>query len=249
MITTSFALLTLSLASQALGASGGSPPTARQAYDWANLSWQSGVAAIFIICIGLFLCFMGKRMFKPFLGLVGFVAGFLWAATIMGMVKDHVDFTDWVPWIIACIVGLIAGAICMYMWKVGVLVGAGLGGFVLSNYLMSLKVGGLIANQYGRNALVFGAVASCVLLAWFFESIVIVVTSAITGAVLAIFGLDVYVKSGFAQQLYEQVTSKTFTLQAFHGPIMWMFASAAALAVVGALFQLLSPSTGFGRAH
>lgn len=249
MITSTLALLTLTLASQVLGAAGSLPPTASQAHEWASLTWQSGTAAIFFIFIGLFLCFMGKRLFKVFLGLVGFVAGFLLATTVMGTIKDHVSFTEWGPWIIASVVGLIAGAICLYMWKVGVLVGAGLGGFALANYLMSLKVGGLLVSQYGRNAVVIGAIIICVVLAWFFETVVIVGTSAAAGAIIAVFGLDFYVKSGFAQQLYDQITSKTFSLEKFHSSTVWMFASVAALTVIGIIFQLLSPTKGYGRAH
>lgn len=226
------------------------PPTSlEEILELGKLTVTTGILGGALILAGLLLCFAGKRFFKLFLSLVGLsagaVAGFIGMAFLNGLVTIPNALT--VTYIVACITGLVVAAACLYMWKLGVYVGAGLGGYSAVIYILSLKVGGLIENQIGRQAALLIGVGLGVIGAMFLEDIAIAVASSMIGSLTAIYGVDCYANQGFRQQLRDQAMSRKITLPTINTPLYFMFAATIALAVCGIVVQLLHPSKGYGR--
>lgn len=226
------------------------PPTSLdQVLELGQLTVTTGILGGILILVGLLLCFAGKRFFKLFLSLVGLaagsVAGFIGMAFLNGLVTIPNALV--VTYVVAGITGLVVAAACLYMWKIGVYVGAGLGGYSVVIYILSLKVGGLIENQIGRQAVLLIGVGLGVVAAMFLEDIAIAAASSMTGSLVAMYGVDYYANQGFRQQIYDQAVSRTVSLPTINTPLYFMFAGTIALAVCGMVVQLLNPSKGYGR--
>lgn len=226
------------------------PPTSLDdVLELGKLTVTTGILGGALIIAGLLLCFAGKRFFKLFLSLVGLgagaVAGFIGMAFLNGLVTIPNALV--VTYVVAGITGLVVAAACLYMWKIGVYVGAGLGGYSAVLYILSLKVGGMIENHIGRQAILLIGVGLGVISAMFLEDIAIAVASSMVGALTTVYGLDCYLNQGFRQQIYDQAMSRTITLPTINTPLYFMFAATVALAVCGAVVQLLNPSKGYGR--
>jgi hypothetical protein len=246
--------LILSLASvMASSSTGGQPvsppPTLEEALSLAKINLTNGIIGGICIAVGLLLCFCGKRFFKLYLGLAGFIVGAVVAVNGLARFGGYLpaENTTTISWVIVIVLGLIAAGLSMWLWKIGVYASAGLGGYALMSFILSLKAGGVIENAMGRTgALVLGAGAA-VIAAMFLEDIIIVIASSIIGSLTAIIGLDRFVQTGFTYQLFDTMMIMAVNIDQFHGPMYFMFAGTVALAVLGVVVQLLAPSKGFGR--
>lgn len=247
MIKTDLSVL-LVIFAQAVMATTPAPPSMDEILAMTKLSIKSGIAGAIAIVAGLLICFSGKRFFKAFLSIVGFAAGMLAGFTGMAYILPYTSFSDpnLVTWIVAVILGLIGATICLYAWKIGVYVGAGLGGYALMAYILSLGVGRKIESEIGRHAAIAIGVGAGVIAAIFLEDLAIIAASAITGAVSVAIGVDCYLNLGLRTLLYEMAIHRSFIVTV-DGPIYYMLAGTCALAVLGAVVQLLAPSKGFGR--
>ncbi|PJF19316.1 50S ribosomal protein L27 [Paramicrosporidium saccamoebae] len=226
------------------------PPEIDTLVETAKLTLANGIASGIAIAMGILMCFSGKRFFKLFLGSVGFLAGGLLGLMGAEFVKPHVaaENLTMITWIAIVLLGVVVAALSMWMWKVGVYIGAGLGGYSLMTYILSLRAGGIIQNAIGRSAALVVGAGLAVVAAVFLEDIAIIAASAITGALLVVLGADFYLKIGFKEHLYNIAVGDRFALNKTYDPLMyWLLSGTAALAVLGAVVQLLVPSKGYGR--
>lgn len=225
------------------------PPTTVDEVTGLVLNLETGVIGAILMAIGILLTFSGKRFFKVFLALVGFCVGALLACISISFFHTLFDFShsSTVTYIIAIVCGLILAGVAVMMWKLGVYAAAGLGGYTLMVYILSLKVGGLIEGHISRDLALCLAVIAAVVAAMFLEDIIIAVASAAFGSVAAMSGLDCFLNTGFRAQIYDQAIGMSFKLPKLTGNIYYMFAGTGALAVCGVVVQLLNPSKGYGR--
>lgn len=212
-------------------------------------SLEDSTIAVLLITLGLFFCFMGKRVFKPFLVIAGFAAGVLlavfglsWFDYVIGPAHRNL-----ISWIIIVVCGLLVAGACLYAWRIGVYAAAGLGGAALAVFVLSLKAGGVIENFMGRQATIIAFSALAIVAAIFLEDVAIVAATAISGALAATVGADFFLKTGFAVQVWDMIYHRTFTLSHFDNSMYYMFVATLILAVLGAVAQLLLPTKGFGR--
>jgi hypothetical protein len=214
-----------------------------------QLNLTTGVIGGIAVVVGLLMCFSGKRFFKVFLSLVGFIAGVVGGLLAMAFVTPLMNFSnpDMVTWIVAGILGVVGALVCLYAWKIGVYLGAGLGGYSIMTYILSLKAGGVIENELGRHGAIAVGVGLAVIAAIFLEDIAIVIASAISGSLISMVGLDCYFNTGFRVQVWDIAIKQTTKMPDLSGHMYYMFAGTLALAVLGVVVQLLSPSKGFGR--
>lgn len=218
--------------------------------EMTRLTITSGLIGGVLIAVGLLLCFAGKRFFKVFLAIVGFATGAIIGFTAMGWIQDLMTIPngDMVTYVVAGVLGLLLAAACMLMWKIGVYVGAGLGGYALMSYILGLRIGGLIENGIGRVAALLLGAGVGVITAMFLEDLAIAVASSMAGALGAVCGLDCFLNTGFRAQIYDQAIRRAFALPEAQSSMYFMYAGVAGLTILGIVVQLLvAPSKGFGR--
>ena len=145
------------------------------------------------------------------------------------------------------VMGVVGAALSLYMWKIGVYLGAGLGGFALTTFLLSTIPGGVIENYMSRQTIIVIGTGLAVVAAIFLEDLAIVAATSISGALSTTVGVDMFVGTGFYVQIRDMITHRTSTLEHFNTSMYYMFAGTIGLAVLGAVCQLLAPSKGFGR--
>ena len=226
------------------------PPSADDLSSmWAKykVSLEDSTIAVLLLALGIFFCFMGKRVFKPFLVIAGFAAGVVLALFGLSWFGDMITPDHLIRWIIVGVCGLLVAGACLYAWRIGVYAAAGLGGAALAVFVLSLKAGGVIENFMGRQATIIAFSALAILAAIFLEDVAIVAATAISGALATTVGADFFIKTGFATQVWDMISHRTFTLHHFDNSMYYMFVATLILAVLGAVSQLLLPTKGFGR--
>jgi hypothetical protein len=210
--------------------------------DLAQYAWSSGIAGVVLITLGIFITFSGKRWFKIFLGASGFLTFAVLALALLSSVNEllvTIPHKFYVFWFFVGLAGFVGAYICYTMWEIGVLAAAGFGGYTLGVWIMSVKTGLLIQGYMTR-----GAIA----LAWLFDEMAIVLSSAISGSLTLVAGVDCFLNYGLVQILLSQLLPSLFPAPALNLYIYIELGAVAILAVVGVLVQLLSGTSKKGFA-
>jgi hypothetical protein len=196
------------------------------------------IAGAVSILVGLFLCFCGKRFFKPFLALVGFVAGFGVGLFVLLWIDAEGKLAQSWFLLIPVVVGIVVAGLCLWIVKMAILCGAAAGGFALGMSLMSVRDGALIPHSIGRLGFLAAIVAICVVLAWFFETLIVCITSAALGAFMAVSGVDLFAKTGFLEAALEAVQVREVRVKVTM-PLLGMCSLVLGLAAAGIVTQYL----------
>lgn len=90
---------------------------------------------VMFVLVGFFLCFFGRRLFKPAVFIAGIVGtvSLIWIIFYSTFLEDH--FENWVGWVVfvcSLLLGLIVGAIMMVFVKVGAFLLGFWGGFSIA---------------------------------------------------------------------------------------------------------------------
>ena len=196
------------------------------------------VGAFILGLLGTFLAFCGRRFFKPFLGIIGFAAGFTLAIMVMLWFDETGGvFRDW-RLIIPIIVGCVAGGLCLWFFKIGIYCAAAAGGFYLSASLMAIKDGALIPNGWGRITFMAVVIAASLILAFFFDTLITTVCSAIIGSFAVAAAVDVFVRSGFLETALEAIQVRTINVK-MSTPAMGVAALFLGMTCAGVLSQYM----------
>ena len=174
------------------------------------------VMAGFIVAglIGLFLVFNGRRFFKPFLAIVGFAAGFTLAVIIILWLDSQGSnpFSQYKA-VIPFVAGFILAGLCLWFYRMAIYSGAAAGGFYLGLVLISVKDGALIPNGWGRVAFLAVCIATCVVLAHFFEFLITTIASALIGSFAATAAVDIFMKTGFLETAVECIQIRQINIK------------------------------------
>jgi hypothetical protein len=154
---------------------------------------------IALIAIGLFLAFMGRRLFKLFLGISGFIVGgsaFLYVLTVVST-HFHIEVSRWALWAIGIVGGLLGSALFNKLWRWAVYGMSGYGGVMLGFWILGM-ISDTPLNQYIERTtfLVIFAIIG-LFLAHFVDEFVVITSSALMGAFTAVFGYDMIHFVGF----------------------------------------------------
>lgn len=154
---------------------------------------------IALIAIGLFLVVMGRRLFKLFLGISGFIVGgsaFLYVLTVLHT-HLNIEFSRWMFWTVGIIGGLIGSILFNKMWKWAVYGMSGYGGVMLGFWILGM-ISDTPVNQYIERTtfLVIFAIIG-LFMAHFIDEFVVITSSSLTGAFTAVFGYDMIHFVGF----------------------------------------------------
>lgn len=215
-----------------------------------DITWDTYVIGIVLVAIGILLTFSGKRFFKIFLGCSGFLAGALLAVNLLAIFESLIYTFQEPKWIYICfagVVGLLAAALCFFLWEIGVLACAGFGGYSLAIWIMSMKAGGTIEGYISRGAFIAAVTVMAIILAWFFDNIAIIIASALAGALTIVVGFDCFVNWGLMAVLTNIVLPGHFAKLASLDIYCYIeIAAVAVLAVLGLVVQFLTGGKGKG---
>ena len=107
---------------------------------WSFLDQYTGLWGIMFIIIGLGLNFLGKKLFKPTICLVGAAAFVAISLLFFYSVVLNTNTKTWVGWVVlglSVVVGTVVGVFLAKVVKAGVAVLAGWGGVVIGLILYS----------------------------------------------------------------------------------------------------------------
>lgn len=151
------------------------------------------------IAVGIMIAFLGRRIFKLFLGLSGFVVGGSVALYFLIKINDlfHFGPSRTVFWSVGVIGGLLGALLFSKAWKWGIYALSGYGGVMLGLWILGM-INGTPANQYiERNTFLFVFLVIGVLLAHYIDEFVVISSSSLTGAFACVFGFDLIKFAGF----------------------------------------------------
>lgn len=146
--------------------------------------------AIFLV-IGTFVCFLGRKLFRPML----FIAGLLLSIAIIWLLF-YSTFLDsntkaWVGWLVlagSAVLGVIVGVILVKFERVGALILAGWGGFSLALLIYNAFLYHM-DSEVGFWIFTIGVAVVVAILAVFFFEHVLIHSTALSGAFLAVQGI------------------------------------------------------------
>ena len=154
---------------------------------------------IALIAIGLFLVAMGRRLFKLFLGISGFIIGgsaFLYILMVAGT-HLHISCPRWLFWVIGLVGGFLGSAMFIKIWKWAVYGMSAYGGVMLGFWILGM-ISDTELNKYIERTtfLVIFAIIG-LFLAHFIDEFVVITSSSLMGAFAAVFGYDMIHFVGF----------------------------------------------------
>ncbi|PWA00756.1 hypothetical protein BB558_003222 [Smittium angustum] len=197
----------------------------------------SGITAgIILIVLGTMFLFFGRKLIKItifFGGFFLFGIVFLVIAYKIRAPLDGENVRAIIYLAIAIVVGLIGGALTLWLYKLGLFILGGLGGFALAAYIMNWSSIGLFNQNWARIVFICAFVIIGGLLVLFFERPVTIISTSIYGSYALFVGIDCFARTGFKESI-ASVLSKTTNPVKNTAAIYGMLAGTIVLAIIGA---------------
>lgn len=162
---------------------------------------------IALIAIGLFLVFMGRRLFKIFLGISGFIVGgsaFLYFFMLAQTYFLAGPYPRWYFWVTGLVGGLLGSALFNKLWKWAIYGMSAYGGVMVGLWILGMISDTSISKHIERTTFLFIFGIIGLFLAHFIDELVVIVSSSLMGAFTAVFGYDMINFVGF--RLFVQKT-------------------------------------------
>lgn len=154
---------------------------------------------ISLIAIGLFLVVMGRRLFKLFLGISGFIVGGSTFLYILMIASTHlyVPCPRWLFWVMGLVGGFLGSIMFTKIWKWAVYAMSAYGGVMLGFWILGM-ISDTELNKYIERTtfLVIFAIIG-LFMAHFVDEFVVITSSSLMGAFTAVFGFDMIKFVGF----------------------------------------------------
>jgi hypothetical protein len=216
---------------------------ARNADVNAPLTTGAGVVGALAILIGLFLVLAGVRLFKLALFAGGFLLFSNLTALVLVKLAPAEGFSDMVLLLVPIGVGILGGLIAYKVWRFGVSLIGGLGGAFVALLILGSTNGGLFQSELTRYIFIaiFAAIGAFAI--HWFEKPVLVLSTSLVGGYLIMFGIDVFVKTGFTNAamafLFKNADGQDIVYTA-SGSVIAMMAGVVVLTVGGCIYQYRS---------
>lgn len=195
------------------------------------------ITGIFLIVVGISLCFFGNRCFKSMLYGIGFMTGLLFSFACLQSVFGN-GMNKYLYYIISIVIGLIVGYLAVLSLKLTLCIVGILAGFSVSALLVSIFPS--IANLI--NPLIFSIILAVVfiVLVFFFEQMIIILSTSVFGSYVLFYGIDCFVNLGFATALRTMYDSERFDLYDPNTKIYGMLIGSVVVAVLGSICQYMT---------
>ncbi|KAJ3107633.1 hypothetical protein HDU97_003627 [Phlyctochytrium planicorne] len=207
-----------------------------------TITVHQGILGAVCIVVGLLLLAFGYRLYKTIIFTAGFIIGSIVGYIVLTRVEPsngYGDSRDLILLLGSFGFGLLCGGLLLCLRKVAIFAVGALGGFFLAMFILGLKSGGLIEPQWGRYVFIGVFMLIGCLLAIRVERQLIMGATAFAGGYGVIFGIDCYVKTGFAQAANHSIASGTFSPSEYtvDGKVIGMAIGVVVLALFGFGFQ------------
>ena len=204
-----------------------------------NFTPEDIVFAIFCMISGLFLVFIGYRLLMIALFLTGTYLGYviMYAILTSAGVED-----DLVVVFVSLGVGLVVGVLTLALFRclmsvclflLGFLVG-----FVFAIWIQSWAEGGLIENDAWKWVFIVVCALIVGLLTSAFQKLFIIIGTSFYGSYFVFYGIDVFVQTGYSQNMETILSGKNDAPQEFGKEIYGMLIGTVLLAIVGVFVQI-----------
>jgi len=185
------------------------------------------------ILLGLIVCFIGYRLFRPVLFLAGFIIGagvcfcVLWYYTETGLI------------VLICaplLAGIGLGLVLLFAISAGIFLLGAILGFLVFTMIVSVRDGGIVHNDIfnwvgmGACSIIGGVVALII------QKPLIIFATAIGGSYAVIACIDRYVGGGFSRVIVQLIGNRHWEIVASY-PTYIELGACALLAVIGIIVQ------------
>jgi len=203
-------------------------------------NWESIVFSILLIIFGAAYCFFGYRLFHILLFILGWIIG---AVIFWNVLEEHTTLAPWAVLVIAVTIGILFGILAIVFYFIGIFVVGALLGLIIISSILSVKEGTLIPNETVRIVVVVIFSLFCGVLAIFLQKIMIIVSTAITGAYWIVSGIDYLIKGNISQFIPEMFRGNLEDLQT-NWKTWLMLSFLIVLSIAGIVVQLMKTSKG-----
>lgn len=188
------------------------------------MEWFKHALILFIIAFGVVQCFFGYRAFKGVLVVIGFALGYLVCHEFVMAVLGH----KYAAFFISLAAGVMCGALIVHLYLVGVFIAAALfgGTFALQMYAVS--------QQHPEPAMLFIVAVLSGVAALFFQKVVIVIVTAISGGWAIVGGVAWYLTGTLDPSRFNSYAP---FFQRNETATIWVAIAWAGLVIAGATYQ------------
>jgi hypothetical protein len=121
-----------------------------------------------------------------------------------------------------------------------------LAGYTLALFILAWRSDGLIQSNAGRIIFIVILTILGLLFACFFKNTLIILATALIGAYAIILGIDLFVRTGFAQSVRKFVDGNHDTSYQTNVKVYLMLAGVIGFFIVGSIFQFRYHKNHFG---
>jgi hypothetical protein len=203
------------------------------------------IVGVLLILTGIIFCFFGRRIYRLTLFLIGFYIG-----TIIGWVvlnNAGVD-NNTIILLVSLAIGLVVGLLFLCCSTVAIWFLGALTGYLLALFILAWASDGVIHSRPGRIILIVILTIVGFLFACLNKNAFIILGTAFIGAYAIILGIDLFVRTGFAESVSAFTDGNHDVTYETNIKVYLMLAGMVALFIVGSLFQFKYHKDHFGPA-
>jgi hypothetical protein len=197
------------------------------------------------IVVGLIFVFFGYRLFRPVLGIAGFVVG---CGICFEVLYYHTHIAGWLLIGVSIVAGIIVAVVSMFLVEVGIFVLGAVLGFLLLSLVIGSHDKGLIPSRTVQYILMGAVPFASGVLALIFQKFLIILATAFAGSYAVIVGIDRFVKGGFSQVIPHMIADKTDQIDANYKT--WIeIGACVVLFLIGTFIQFKHTSKNYYHKH
>ncbi|KAF9932958.1 hypothetical protein FBU30_006944 [Linnemannia zychae] len=195
----------------------------------SEFTWEQGVYGVLFILFGAVEVLHGYKYIRFTLLLGGFLVWSSTAVMIMIIVNSNTGTyqTSGIYFLVWLLVGIVGALASFYLWHVGIILTGSYGSFVLVAVIFTA---GNVTNYVFR----YVVLVICVILGGYFtykyERMAVILATSFGGAYSMMFGLDMFVQTGFRTTFHVMLSQST---DAFY-PVAGTWVMIACVPVIGA---------------
>ncbi|KAF9152138.1 hypothetical protein BG015_005727 [Linnemannia schmuckeri] len=212
----------------------------------SKFTWEQGVYGVLFILFGAVEVLHGYKYIRFTMLLAGFLVWSSTAVMIMIIVNSNtgafhssgIYFLVWVS------VGIVGALVSFYLWHVGIILTGAYGSFVLVAVLFTA---GNVTNYIFRYVVLVICLILGGYLTYRYERMAVILATSVGGAYCVMFGLDMFVQTGFRTTFHVMLSQSTDAFYPIAGTWV-MIAFVPVIAVFGIVWELKhheEPVTGW----
>lgn len=183
-------------------------------YELLNTEHENIPVGIAIIVVGLFLAFVGRRLFKAFLTLSGFLIGASATLYLMVLISELLKFIIDKPyyWGLAIVGGILGALLFNRAWKSGMYALSAYGGVMVGIWALGMLINTPVMQYIDRTVFLIVCGVIGFISASYVDELSIIASSSLAGATAIVFGYDMIQNNGFRTFIRHSIDAKGINL-------------------------------------